>query len=83
MTSATPVVCPRCSEPFECGVDTGTCWCKSAPLSDATRSAFAEYYEGCLCPTCLGVLESGRPPVPSVREFLTSQLKLMRKRKGT
>jgi hypothetical protein len=83
MAAPTPVVCPRCSTPFECGVDTGACWCKSVRLSDATRSAFAQYYNGCLCPECLGTLESARPPVPSVREFLTSQLKLMRKRRGT
>lgn len=81
MPAATPVVCPRCSTPFECGVGTGGCWCKDVPVSDGSRAAFAEYYEGCLCPDCLATLEQGRPAVPSVREFLTSQLKRQLKRR--
>ena len=74
-----PAVCPRCSTPFECGVQTGACWCKGVDLSDATRTAFAQYYDGCLCPDCLNALESGRPEGPSVRAFLMSQLKRRRK----
>ncbi len=43
-----------------------------------TRAAFAEYYEGCLCRECLTALEKDRPAVPSVRQFLASQLKRKR-----
>ncbi len=74
-----PVVCPRCSAPFECGVDTGGCWCREVALPDATRAAFAQYYDGCLCRDCLTALEKDRPAVPSVRAFLTAQL---RRRRG-
>lgn len=73
--SPTPSVCPRCSQPFECGIDTGACWCAEVSLSPATRAAFAQYYDGCLCRACLLALEEGRPAVPSVREFLASQLR--------
>ena len=72
-----PVVCPRCSAPFECGVDTTSCWCREVSLSDGTRAAFAEYYAGCLCRDCLTAMED-RPATPSVREFLIAQLKRKR-----
>ncbi len=74
-----PVVCPRCTTPFECGIDTGDCWCREVTLNDTTRAAFAEYYDGCLCRECLTAMED-RPAAPSVREFLTARVKLMLKR---
>ncbi len=74
----TPAVCPRCSAPFECGVDTKSCWCRDVALSDTTRAAFAQYYEGCLCRECLTELEKDRPNAPSVREFITAQLRRKR-----
>jgi hypothetical protein len=70
----TPAACPRCGEPFGCGIDTGDCWCAQVTLNPTTRAAFAEYYDGCLCRDCLTAMED-RPPTPSVREFLTAQLK--------
>ncbi len=73
--SASPVICPRCSTPFECGIQTGACWCAGVALDDVTRASFAEYYDGCLCLECLTALDAGRPPVPTVRAFLKSQLK--------
>ena len=73
--SATPSVCPRCSSEFRCGIDTGACWCAEVNVNDVTRAAFAQYYEGCLCRECLESLEAGRPEIPSVRGFLTSQLR--------
>ena len=73
-----PVVCPRCSAPFECGVDTNSCWCREVTLPGATRAAFAQYYEGCLCRDCLTELEKDRPAVPSVRTFLAAQLRRKR-----
>lgn len=70
----TPAACPRCAKPFECGIDTGDCWCREVTLDPATRAAFATYYEGCLCRDCLTAMED-RPAAPSVRQFLTAQLK--------
>ena len=75
----TPAVCPRCSTPFGCGVDEGVCWCAGVSVDEATRAAFAQYYEGCLCPGCLESLEAQRPAPPSLRAFLTSQLRLKRR----
>ncbi|HEV2060132.1 MAG TPA: cysteine-rich CWC family protein [Solirubrobacteraceae bacterium] len=71
---STPATCPRCAAPFECGIDTGGCWCRDAVLNDITRAAFAQYYDGCLCRECLTAVQDA-PPMPSVREFLTAQLK--------
>ena len=59
-------------------MQTGACWCKDVKTTEVTRKAFAQYYQGCLCPACLSMLDDARPPVPSVREFLTSQLKRRR-----
>ncbi|HWI08883.1 MAG TPA: cysteine-rich CWC family protein [Solirubrobacteraceae bacterium] len=73
--STTPSVCPRCSTPFGCGIDTDACWCADVTVREATRAAFAQYYEGCLCRDCLESLEAGRPAIPSVRAFLASQLR--------
>jgi hypothetical protein len=78
--STSPTVCPRCTNTFECGIDSGACWCADVSISNATRAAFAQYYEGCLCPDCLTALEADRPHVPSVRAFLTSQLKRKHRR---
>jgi hypothetical protein len=73
-----PVVCPRCSTPFECGIDTGACWCREVSLNDTSRAAFAEYYDGCLCRECLTMLENDKPVAPTVRAFLMAQLKRKR-----
>ena len=73
--SANPSVCPRCSSAFDCGIDTGACWCAGVRVAAGTREAFVGYYEGCLCRECLETLEAGRPQVPSVRAFLGAQLK--------
>ncbi len=72
-----PVLCPRCSAPFECGIDTGACWCREVSLNDTTRAAFAQYFDGCLCRACLTAMED-HPPAPSVRAFLTAQLRRKR-----
>jgi hypothetical protein len=75
-----PVICPRCETPFHCEIDTGNCWCREVSLHDATRAAFAEFFDGCLCRDCLTSLEKDRPTPPTVRAFLTAQLK--RRRSG-
>jgi hypothetical protein len=76
--ATTPVICPRCSTPFECGVDTRSCWCNDVEVKGSTRDALAQYYDGCLCRDCLEAIEADRPAVPSVRAFLASQLKRKR-----
>jgi hypothetical protein len=75
-----PSTCPRCSAAFECGIDTGACWCAEVTVSASTRAAFAQYYAGCLCRQCLESLEAARPQTPTVRAFLASQLKRKSKR---
>ena len=77
--STAPVVCPRCKEPFGCGIETGACWCTRIEIDARTRAAFAQYYDGCLCLECLHTLEGARPARPSVRAFLAAQL---RRRRG-
>ena len=79
--STTPVVCPRCSDVFECGVGAGSCWCADIGVNDVTRTSLAQFYDGCLCAACLRSLEDGRPQVPTVRAFLAGQLKLKRGRR--
>ena len=68
-------LCPRCESAFQCGVLSGGCWCAEVTLDDAVRTDLVQFYEGCLCPACLAFLEEVKPPRPSVRAFLASQLR--------
>ena len=79
--ATTANACPRCSTQFECGIGTGSCWCAGVKTNQTTRAALAQYYDGCLCPNCLQSIDDERPAVPTVREFLASQLKLKRRRR--
>ncbi len=72
---ATSTACPRCSRSFDCAIATGACWCAAVDMNDVTRAALAQYYDGCLCRECLQSLEEQRPQAPTVRAFLTSELK--------
>jgi hypothetical protein len=78
--ASTPSVCPRCSREFDCGIDSGACWCADVTTNAGTRAALASYYDGCLCRDCLEWVEDARPQVPSVLAFLRSQLKRKRGR---
>lgn len=80
--SAVPSVCPRCSTTFVCDIDGGACWCAGMDVHPTTRTSLAQYYEGCLCRDCLRSLEDGRPQVPTVRAFLSSQLKRKSRRRS-
>ncbi|MGH2900058.1 MAG: cysteine-rich CWC family protein [Solirubrobacteraceae bacterium] len=71
----TSAVCPRCSGPLRCGIDSGLCWCAEVTVSDARRAAFAKYYDGCLCRGCLEALDEDHPQAPTVRAFLAGQLR--------
>jgi hypothetical protein len=77
--SATPPgqtsLCPRCETTFECGARSGNCWCAEVTLDDAVRADLVRFYEGCLCPACLKFIADVKPPRPSVRAFLASQLR--------
>lgn len=68
-------LCPRCESTFACGVRSGGCWCAGVTLDDAVRADLVRFYEGCLCPDCLAFIAEVKPPRPSVREFLASQLR--------
>lgn len=87
MRSATPpepvppydtLLCPRCSSAFDCGRQTGACWCADVMLDDQIRGDIARFYNGCLCPDCLRTVENARPPRPNVWEFLRTNLKRSR-----
>ncbi len=72
---ADSVLCPRCSEGFECGVNTGNCWCASVTVDAAVRENLAGFYNGCLCPACLQEIEDHRPARQGVWAFLKKNLK--------
>jgi cysteine-rich CWC protein len=72
------VLCPRCSAGFECGIQTGDCWCAGVMLDDVIRADMARFYDGCLCPTCLRTIEDARPATPNVWKFLRRNLKRQR-----
>jgi hypothetical protein len=72
------VLCPRCSAGFECGIQTGDCWCADVMLDDVIRADMALFYDGCLCPTCLRAIEDARPPTPNVWEFMRRNLRRQR-----
>lgn len=68
-------LCPRCESTFACGVRSGGCWCAGVTLDDAVRADLVQFYKGCLCPDCLALIAEVKPPRPSVRAFLASQLR--------
>jgi hypothetical protein len=68
-------LCPRCESTFDCGVLSGSCWCAKVALDDAVRADLVRFYEGCLCSDCLKLIAEVKPPRPSVRSFLASQLR--------
>ena len=72
------VLCPRCESGFECGMATGDCWCAGVMLDDQIRGDIARFYNGCLCPECLDVIEGARPATQNVWEFLRKNLKRRR-----
>jgi hypothetical protein len=80
--AATPSICPRCSRAFDCGIDSGACWCAEVTANGSTRAAVAAFYDGCLCRDCLQSMEDARPEIPSVRAFLRNQLRGMRRGKA-
>lgn len=64
------VLCPRCSNGFECGVRAERCWCADVTLDTRVRGDLVRFYDGCLCPDCLRTIEDARPPRGSVWRFL-------------
>jgi hypothetical protein len=49
--------CPRCGEPFRCGIDdAGPCPCTTLKLDAATLAEANRRWHGCLCLRCLGEL---------------------------
>jgi hypothetical protein len=55
--------CPRCRQPFRCGVgDTTPCACSALHLTDELRARLAARYDSCLCIACLVELSTMRPP---------------------
>jgi hypothetical protein len=52
--------CPRCGEPFRCGVaDSNPCPCSGFIVSEQTLSSLHERYTHCLCLRCLQAVQAG------------------------
>jgi len=45
------LACARCGTAFECGANTGACWCAAEPYRLPLTAAGVA--EDCLCPACL------------------------------
>ncbi|MCB9450634.1 MAG: cysteine-rich CWC family protein [Anaerolineaceae bacterium] len=54
--SKEPLTCPRCGEPFTCGLAVGEahCWCFDMPKKASIGKEQAQ--QGCICPKCLQAL---------------------------
>ena len=50
--------CPRCGQPFRCGVNDGHCACFGLEIGAALRRHVAAHYTGCLCVPCLRELQA-------------------------
>jgi hypothetical protein len=55
--------CPRCGQPFRCGVNDGHCACFGLEIGAALRQRIASEYSTCLCVSCLRELQEGESPV--------------------
>jgi len=50
--------CERCNAPFECKANKFTqCQCAAVPLTLNETQYISEMYDGCLCASCLRVLQ--------------------------
>ncbi|PNV73078.1 cysteine-rich CWC family protein [Leptospira inadai] len=52
--------CAKCSNPFECRVDSGGCWCETIRLSPQVLNELRDLYTNCLCPICLKKYETSK-----------------------
>lgn len=50
--------CPRCGQPFRCGVNDGHCACFGLEIGEALRQRLARDYTSCLCVACLRELKA-------------------------
>lgn len=55
--------CPRCGQPFRCGVSDGHCACFGLELGAVLRQRVASAYSSCLCVSCLRELKEREPPL--------------------
>lgn len=49
--------CPRCGQPFHCGVADARCDCFEVQLTPGLREQLAAQYSSCLCVSCLKQLK--------------------------
>nr|WP_316643225.1 cysteine-rich CWC family protein [uncultured Roseateles sp.] len=49
--------CPRCGQPFHCGVADARCDCFDLQLTPGLRQQLAQQYSSCLCVSCLRQLK--------------------------
>jgi hypothetical protein len=54
------MTCPRCGQPFRCGIaDAAPCACTTVKLDAALLAALRQRFSGCLCLPCLQALAAG------------------------
>jgi hypothetical protein len=49
--------CSKCQTNFECKNDAAGCWCEEVVLAPEQLNYLKNYYNNCLCPSCLKALE--------------------------
>jgi hypothetical protein len=45
--------CSKCGAEFECGVNTGKCWCMNYVVPEMKLEEIKKEFTDCLCPDCL------------------------------
>jgi hypothetical protein len=46
-------LCEACGQRFDCGAQSGGCWCAEVQLTEEVRAHLRERYTNCLCRACL------------------------------
>jgi hypothetical protein len=63
-----PSRCPRCGQPFHCGMnDAAPCACTGLRLGADQLAALRRTYTGCLCLACLAAVAAGEPLAAPLR----------------
>ncbi|MBX7170059.1 MAG: cysteine-rich CWC family protein [Pyrinomonadaceae bacterium] len=47
------ITCESCGKSFQCGADTGNCWCFSLEITPQNLAQLKEQFQNCLCQECL------------------------------
>ena len=56
--TADRLTCEACGKDFDCGAQTGKCWCFEVELDKEALGELRENFKSCLCQDCLLSRES-------------------------